>query len=31
MLEADFTVTEPPELVGHLQALALRYGRATAL
>ncbi len=30
MLEADFTVTEPPELVLHLRSLADRYGRATA-
>ena len=30
MLEADFTVTDPPELVDHLRRLALRYGRATA-
>jgi len=30
MLEADFTVTEPPELVLHLRSLAGRYGRATA-
>jgi predicted DNA-binding transcriptional regulator YafY len=30
MLEADFTVSEPPELVGHLRSLAGRYGRATA-
>jgi predicted DNA-binding transcriptional regulator YafY len=30
MLDADFSVTEPPELVGHLRSLADRYGRATA-
>ena len=30
MLEADFTVTEPPELVSHLRLLSDRYGRATA-
>ena len=30
MLDADFSVTEPPELVGHLRSLAERYGRATA-
>jgi predicted DNA-binding transcriptional regulator YafY len=30
MLDADFRVTEPPELVGHLRSLAERYGRATA-
>ena len=29
MLEADFTVTGPPELIGHLRSLAERYGRAT--
>src|SRR4051794_22976517 len=29
MLDADFTVTDPPELVGHLRSLADRYGRAT--
>jgi predicted DNA-binding transcriptional regulator YafY len=28
MLGLDFTVTEPPELVGHLRALAERYTRA---
>jgi len=30
MLDADFTVTDPPELVGRLLALAGRYGRAAA-
>jgi hypothetical protein len=30
MLDADFAVTDPPELVDHLRLLALRYGRATA-
>lgn len=30
MLGIDFRVTEPPELVQHLQTLAERYGRATA-
>ncbi|MDQ7907380.1 WYL domain-containing protein [Phytohabitans sp. ZYX-F-186] len=29
MLGADFEVTEPPELVAHLRALAGRYQRAT--
>ena len=29
MLGADFEVTEPPELVAHLRALAGRYHRAT--
>ncbi|PXY19381.1 helix-turn-helix transcriptional regulator [Prauserella muralis] len=29
LLGADFTVTEPPELVAELRALAGRYGRAT--
>lgn len=29
MLEADFTVGEPPELVSHLRELAERYRRAT--
>ncbi len=30
MLDADFEVTEPPELVGHVRALAERYARAVA-
>ena len=30
MLDADFTVTEPPELVDHLRRLASRYGGSTA-
>jgi hypothetical protein len=30
MLEADFTVTDSPELVEHLRALSERYGRAAA-
>ena len=30
MLGFDFHVTEPPELVGHLRALADRYARALA-
>ncbi|WP_158841707.1 helix-turn-helix transcriptional regulator [Saccharothrix deserti] len=29
MLDADFDVTSPPELLEHLRALATRYGRAT--
>ncbi|MFD3919696.1 helix-turn-helix transcriptional regulator [Streptomyces sp. NPDC058595] len=29
MLGYDFDVTEPPELVAHLRALAARYGRST--
>jgi hypothetical protein len=29
LLGADFTVTGPPELVGHLRGLAQRYARAT--
>jgi WYL domain len=28
LLDADFTVTEPPELVARLQVLAARYQRA---
>jgi hypothetical protein len=28
LLDADFTVTEPPELVARLQVLAVRYQRA---
>jgi predicted DNA-binding transcriptional regulator YafY len=31
MLDADFTVIEPPALVAHLQALAGRYARAAAI
>jgi hypothetical protein len=31
MLDVDFEVHEPPELVEHLQALALRLARATRL
>jgi predicted DNA-binding transcriptional regulator YafY len=31
MLDADFTVIEPPELVAHLQALAGRYARAATI
>ncbi|WP_067170437.1 helix-turn-helix transcriptional regulator [Microtetraspora niveoalba] len=30
MLDADFHVTEPPELVAHLRALAARYAGATS-
>ena len=30
MLDADFSVTEPPELVKHLRRLATRYGASTA-
>ena len=30
MLDADFTVDEPPELVGHLETLAGRYARAAS-
>jgi len=30
MLGADFEVSEPPELVDHLRALAERYRRATS-
>jgi hypothetical protein len=29
MLGADFEVSEPPELVDHIRALAERYRRAT--
>ena len=29
LLDADFRVTEPPELVAHLQKLAARYARST--
>jgi len=29
MLDADFTVSDPPELVTHLRSLAERYARAT--
>ncbi|MEV5708909.1 YafY family protein [Actinoallomurus sp. NPDC052274] len=29
LLNADFEVTDPPELVAHLRTLAARYGRAT--
>ena len=31
MLDADFSVTEPPALIAHLQDLAGRYGRAGAI
>ncbi|MFV2013215.1 MULTISPECIES: hypothetical protein [unclassified Micromonospora] len=30
LLDLDFTVTEPPELVARLRTLATRYARATA-
>lgn len=30
MLDADFSVTEPPELVEHVRRLATRYGASTA-
>ncbi len=30
MLDADFSVTEPPELVAHVRRLATRYGASTA-
>ena len=30
MLGLDFTVQEPPELIGHLRLLAERYTRACA-
>ena len=30
MLDADFSVTEPPELVDHVRRLATRYGASTA-
>ena len=31
LLDADFTVTEPPELVARLRVLAGRYERASAI
>ena len=29
LLDTDFTVTDPPELVAHLRVLADRYARST--
>jgi predicted DNA-binding transcriptional regulator YafY len=30
LLDADFTVTDPPDLVDHVRRLAARYGGSTA-
>jgi hypothetical protein len=30
LLDADFTVTDPPDLVDHVRRLAERYGGSTA-